>query len=103
MDPFALLAIPGKQKDAPRSLSASFAADWSVLLESVLDLLAGLLQIAFGLVCLALGPQALIARGGACRFLTLAAGLLCGVFNLVAQSHGVSSSGSAAVRIRLPT
>ncbi|VXC34189.1 hypothetical protein ARTHRO8AJ_460015 [Arthrobacter sp. 8AJ] len=65
----------------------------SVLLEGVLDLLAGLLQIAFGLVGLALGPQALIACGSACRFLALTAGLLGGVLNLVAQSHGVSSSG----------
>jgi hypothetical protein len=94
------VSVRGKQKDALRSLGASFSVVWSVLLEGVLDLLAGLLQIAFGLVGLALGPQALIDCGSACRFLALTADPLCGVLNLCRPISWCFLLWLAAVRMR---
>ena len=61
----------------------------SVLLEGVLDLFAGLLQVRFDLVNFAFGLEAVITRCLACGFLALTAKLFGGVVDLVTQTQGV--------------
>src|SRR4051812_3650309 len=81
------------------------------LLEGVLDLLAGLLQVAGRLVLLALGLQVAVVRGAAHCGLRPTGQLLGLVFHLVAHDellssssdHGPTRSGVPATTLQTPS
>jgi hypothetical protein len=70
----------------PAGLQGSFVV--GSVLESVLDVLAGLLEVGRGLVRAALGLEALVTLPLADRFLDLPHDTLAGVLDLVSGAHG---------------
>src|SRR6185437_15878339 len=87
----------------PRWLTRPGDPPCQLLLEDVFDFLAGLLEVALGLVGVAFGFERLVAGDLPGGFLDLALGLLGGVLGLVFCAHGaislLSCDGPAA-RVR---
>src|ERR1019366_6990258 len=70
-----------------RRFTVTTVAVRELFLEGILDLFAGLFQIALRLIILALRLELLVADALAGGFLDLALGDLCGVLGLVVISH----------------
>src|SRR4051794_40889864 len=87
------------QSERPGPWARSF---WSVWLEGVLDLLARLLQVALGLVGLALGLPLLVVRGVAELLLAFALGGLSLVAELVHRAHAGVPPRLTAYQITMP-
>src|SRR5690606_4601330 len=82
-------ASSGQQNGGPVVRRNRLPRSRSVL-EGVLDLLAGLLEVGLRLVVAALALQVLVARGAADAFLRLACDVLHLVLGLVVGAHRVS-------------
>src|SRR3954454_11050365 len=85
---------PSMTKPPPScSSGGGFAVLGGSVLEGVLDLLAGLLDVGLGLVALAFSLESLVACGLTRGLLGVAAQLLSGVLDLVVESHDVPFRG----------
>src|SRR3954454_17071506 len=94
---------PGAAGPPPSPVSLRAGRPSGVLLEDVLDLLAGLLDVGLGLVRLALGLHVLVVRRLAERLLGRADLLVGHVLHLVVGAHDGAPSGVlGAVRLCRP-